>query len=116
MPGLVPGIQRREAARRYQNFNALLGARRRYRLGTCDARPDVDGRHKAGHDGTLSFSRPILASPAFFSAYGDKPGHDGGGRENLGPVREVAFSVQARMRNFRISTVNAISAFFVVAS
>jgi hypothetical protein len=36
MPGLVQpcgGYPRREAARRYQNFNALLGARQRSILG-----------------------------------------------------------------------------------
>jgi hypothetical protein len=67
MPRLVPGNPRREAARRYQNFNACLGARWFYRLELAMHVPTwmAGTNNKAGHDGTLAFSTPSFASLAY---------------------------------------------------
>jgi hypothetical protein len=61
MPGLVPGIHvvnGRDDFRTTTCLSAPAGVLFWIRI----ARPGVDGRNKSGHDGTLSFSRPILAS------------------------------------------------------
>jgi hypothetical protein len=61
MPGLVPGIhavKRRVDIRTSTDLSAPDGAIDLDLLYTSR----VDGRDEPGHDGTLSFSRPILAS------------------------------------------------------
>ena len=61
MPGLVPGIhavRRHDGIRISTRFSAPAGVL----SWTQVARPGVDGRNKSGHDGSLLFSKPTLAS------------------------------------------------------